>query len=193
MLQRRGTVGAALAAAAMIGASALGAQEGTAVAGARSSVWYEFTVGGARARLTCELCQTAWDLGPAVTAAFGGYAGERVRLGVEVSRWTYRDPGARETLTGLGLVMHLLPSPRRGLYLIGGLGWSGYRAGDFSYDAPRLTLGAGWDIPAFGRWVVGNVVALDASAFAPLRNGDVTVVRQAGHGAVRFAVQVRRP
>ncbi|MDH5234085.1 MAG: hypothetical protein OEW77_03935 [Gemmatimonadota bacterium] len=185
-------VGLAWALAALAAAPALAAQDGGGAAAEPPSVWYEFTVGGASARLTCRLCQPAWNLGPVVTAAVGGYAGQRLRLGVEVSRWTYLDPGARETLTGIGLVMHLQPNPGRGLYLTGGLGWSGYRAGDFSYDAPRLTLGAGWDVPAFGRWVVGNVVALDASAFAPLRNGDVTVVPQAGHGAVRFAVQMRR-
>ena len=159
---------------------------------AASTLWYEVTLGGAGARLSCDLCQSAWDTGPTISAAVGAYASPRLRIGLEASRWSHKDPAVREQLHGLGLVAHLIPNPRRGLYVVGGLGWTGYRAGAFSYDAPRVTIGLGWDLPMTGKWVVGNVVTFDASSFAPLKNGDVNVVDNVGLGAARFAVQVRR-
>ena len=175
-----------------------GAQATPASASAASSatstskLWYEVTVGGTGMRLTCDLCQPARDLGPTITASVGANASARVRVGLELSRWTYKNEAAREQMHGLGVVAHLTPDPRRGLYLLAGFGWAGYRAGDFSYDAPRVTLGAGWDVAAFGRWTIGSAVALDAAAFAPLKNGNVTVMRSVGLSALRVSVQLRR-
>lgn len=157
-----------------------------------SRLWYELTVGGSGTRLTCDFCAPARDVGAAAALAVGAYAGDRVRVGVELSRWTYRDRDVRERIKGIGVVAHLVPDPKRGLYLLGGAGWSAYSAGEFAYDAPRITVGLGWDIPAFGQWVVGNVVALDAASFGSLRNGGATVVRNVGLSAVRASVQLRR-
>lgn len=157
-----------------------------------SKVWYQVTVGGAGTRLSCDICQTARDLGPTITVSVGANAGARVRVGLELSRWTYEEEAVRERTHGLGVVAHLTPDPQRGLYLLAGFGWEGYRAGDFSYDAPRVTLGAGWDVVTFGRWTIGSAVALDAAAFASLRNGETTVVRSVGLNALRVAVQLRR-
>ena len=177
------------AAALLVSASAAVAQ---AVPSEASGAWYGVTLGGSGTRLTCDLCAASRDVGPAVTVAAGAYGSESVRVGMELSAWTHEQGGVRENMYGLGLVAHLVPDPRRGLYLLGGFGWSGYRAGDLSYDAPRVTVGLGWDVPAFGRWVVGNVVALDGAAFAGLRNDDETVVGNVGLSSLRFAVQLRR-
>lgn len=174
------------------------AQAGDGVAGAGvgaaapSSVWYGLTVGGAGTRLTCDLCQPTRDIGPALTVAAGAYGADELRVGLELSAWTHEQGGVREKLYGLGIVAHLVPDPTRGLYLLGGFGWSGYRAGDLSYDAPRVTVGLGWDVPAFGSWVVGNVVSLDGSAFVPIRNDGETAVRDVGLSSLRFAVQLRK-
>lgn len=174
-----------------------GAQQGQPGATARreappSSIWYGLSLGGAGNRLTCDVCATTRDVGTAITLAFGAYADRQLRVGVEGSRWTFDEQGARESVHALGLVAHLIPDPRRGFYLLGGAGWSGYRAGDFSYDAPRLTVGAGWDVPVYGVWTAGAVVALDAASFGALRNDDVTVARDVGMSAVRVALQLRR-
>lgn len=158
----------------------------------RSRLWYEVTVGGAGARLTCGICTPDRDVGAAVSGAIGAYAGRRVRVGLELSRWTYRDDDVREQISGLGVVAHLVPDPARGFFLVGGAGWAGYRAGDFKYDAPRLSVGAGYDIPAFGKFVVGNQVTLDVSAFGALRSGSATVLDNVGLSSVRAAVQLRR-
>lgn len=183
---RRLAQGAVIATVCALLPARLGAQE------ARSGIWYELTIGGAAGRLTCDICQASWDAGPAVTATMGGYAGRKLRVGLEFSRWSHKDAAVREQTYGLGVVGHLSPNPARGLYLVGGIGWTGYRAGDFSYDAPRLTIGAGWDLPAFGRYVVGNVVTFDAASFAPLKNGNATVINSVGLSAIRGAVQLRR-
>jgi len=178
--------------AARLGATALLLALASVPAQAQSALWYEVALGGAGARLTCGICTPDRDVGASISGAVGAYAGKRVRVGLEYSRWSYRNDGVREQSQGLGLVAHLVPNPARGLYLLGGAGWTGYAAGDFTYGAPRITVGVGYDLPAFGRWVAGNVVTTDFAAFGALRNGSVTVVEEVGLSAVRFAVQLRR-
>lgn len=158
---------------------------------APSRLWYELTVGGAGARLTCDLCTPTRDVGAAASVAAGAYASPRVRVGLELSQWTYKENDVREHLGGVGLVAHLVPDPSKKIYLLGGLGWSSYRAGDFTWSAPRVTVGVGYDVPAFGRWVVGNVIALDGAAFGALRSEGNTVLRNVGLSSVRASVQLR--
>ena len=81
-----------------------------------------------------------------------------------------------------------------GFHLIGGLGWSGYRAGDLASDVVRVSLGAGWDlpIPVGERWRVGSMVLLDAASFGGLRGGETPVASEVGLSVVRFGVYVRR-
>jgi hypothetical protein len=174
------------------GWSGAAAQESAPSLDASPDLWYAITAGGAGMRLTCDLCQPARDLGPAVTVSVGAHAGDDLRVGLEAGGWTHEQGTVRERMYTLGLVAHLVPDRTRGLYLLGGFGWTGYRSGDFSYDAPRMTVGLGWDVPLSGAWSVGNIVALDASSFASLRNGDATVVRNVGLSSLRVAVQLRR-
>ncbi len=191
-------MGAALSAAVATTATAQAASSAAAPArpgassATRSPIWYEATLGGSGMRLTCDFCQPARDVGPSATIGLGGYASDRVRVGVELGMWTYGNEEVREHLQSAGVIAHLVPNPRRGLYLIGGFGWSGYRAGEFKYDAPRVTVGAGWDIPAGGKFVVGNVITLDAAAFATLRTDEINVLENVGLSVVRAAVKVRR-
>lgn len=159
---------------------------------ARSPIWYELTLGGSGMRLTCDFCQPARDVGPSMTFGLGAYASPRVRVGVEMGMWTYGNEDVREHLQNAGVVAHIVTNPQTGVYLIGGFGWSGYRAAEFKYDAPRVTVGLGWDIPAGGKFVVGNVVTLDAAAFATLRTDEITVLNNVGLSVVRAAVKVRR-
>lgn len=185
-------IAVAAAVLALLGPQAARAQAATSTAPEASGIWYGVSVGGAGTRLTCDICQTQRDLGPSISLSFGAHARRQLRIGVEASRWTYGEQSVREQVHTLGLVAHVIPSPRRGLYLLGGIGWSGYRAGDFSYDAARVTVGAGWDLPITSGWVIGNVVSLDAASFAPLKNDDVTVMRNVGLSSVRVAVQLRK-
>lgn len=188
----RGTLGRMVALS--LGAVLLSGALAPAAAQETPNLWYAAAIGGAGVRLTCDACQAARDVGPQFTLAAGAHANPRVRVGVEIGRWSYEEDAVRETVTSLGLVSHLKigPDPRRGVFVLGGIGWSGYRAGEFSYDAARLTVGVGYDLPFAGRWVVGNVLALDGSAFAPVKNEDVVAMRDVGMSAVRFSLHLRR-
>lgn len=186
---RRSAIVASLLAAAVL---ALPSADLAAQAAAPSGIWYGGTFGSAGVRLTCDLCQPTRDIGTAFTLSFGAHARPGLRVGVEGGQWSYDGDAVRERVLTLGLVAHLVPDARRGLYLIGGLGWSGYRAGDFTYDAPRLTVGAGWEFPPLGGVRLGPTIAVDAAAFTPLKNDGVTVVHDVGLSAVRVAMQVRK-
>lgn len=157
-----------------------------------SRMWYGLAIGGGGTRLACDICDPTRDSGPSVTLSFGAYARDYLRVGVEGSRWSHRDGAARETVSALGLVAHLALPAWRGLYVIGGGGWSGYRAGPFRSDAPRVTLGLGYDVPITQGWVVGNVLSLDASWPAEIKNDDIAVVRNAGLSTLRVGLQIHR-
>ena len=103
----------------------------------------------------------------------------------------HEDGDVREGVYRAGLVAELHPRPGSGLHVSGGIGWSGYRAEDFGYDAVRLTLGAGWDLPLTKDWVIGNAVTLDAASFGSLKNGDTRIAGDVGMSLVRLAVYVR--
>lgn len=154
--------------------------------------WFGFALGGAGTRLTCDLCQTAREVGPAAEISFGSYARPDLRIGVEAGAWTHDDGGARESVYRTGVVAYLRPDLDRGVYFAGGFGWLRYQAGEFRYDAPRLSLGAGWDHRFGGRFRIGNQLMLDATSFGSLRNGERRVARNVGVSLVRVSVQLHR-
>lgn len=158
-----------------------------------SRLWFAASVGGAGARLTCDICDPARDLGPAIEVGLGSHATPHLRVGIELGGWTHDDDGARESSYRAGVVAALRPVLDRGGYLHGGFGWQRYQAGDFRYDAPRLSLGLGWDHPLGDHLRVGNQLTLDASSFGALRNDDTTVARHVGLSLVRLSVQLLRP
>ncbi|MBX7120224.1 MAG: hypothetical protein K1X31_14630 [Gemmatimonadaceae bacterium] len=156
-------------------------------------LWVEVGVGGAAARLTCDVCSPARDVGALGSLAVGAYASPRARLGIEATAWTYANDGVREHLDGLALIGAIHPSARRpAVYLQGGIGWTAYRADTFRWRAARLSLGVGYDVPITGRWVVGNLVSLDGSGFGTLRSSGSATLRNVGLSTVRISAQVRR-
>jgi hypothetical protein len=167
---------------------------------ASGGVWWSLSVAAAGARLTCDICDPSRDGGPSVEAAVGTYASPAVRVGVEGGGWTFRDGDFREKVYTAGMVAEVHPRATSGLHLIGGLGWSGYRARDvdaspdegFRYDAVRLRLGVGWDLPLTGSWTVGNRLTLDASSLGTLHDGDAPIARAAGLSVIRFGIYLRR-
>lgn len=171
---------------------ASGSVAGTSAGGSDSKMWYGLSLGGGNTRLACDICDRSRDSGPSVALSFGAYASSRLRIGVEASRWSHDDGGTREHVNALGLVAHLAFPQWRGVYVIGGGGWSGYGAGPYRSDAPRLTVGLGYDVPLMSGWVVGNVLTLDSSWPSAIRTDDVTVVRDAGLSTVRVGLQLHR-
>lgn len=154
--------------------------------------WWSVTVGAAGARLTCDLCDPAREVGPWVEVAVGTHASADLRVGVEGGAWTHDDDGVRESVYRAGVVAELYPKAGSGLYLLGGVGWLGYRAESFGCDTMRLSVGVGWDLPFSGRWAVGNTLTLDAASFGSLKNESTTVARGVGMSVVRLGVRLRR-
>jgi hypothetical protein len=165
-----------------------------------SGMWWSVSAAAAGARLACDICDPTRDAGPAIEAAIGTHASPAVRVGGDGGLWTFRDGDFRETILTAGVVAEVHPRRGSGLHLIGGLGWTGYRANDvdalpdqdgFRYDALRLRLGAGWDLPLTSTWSVGNRVTLDASSLGTLMDADTPIARSVGLSVVRFAIYLR--
>lgn len=159
--------------------------------GGSEGVWWSVAGGIAGARLSCDLCDHGRDIGPAVRAAIGAYASPMLRVGLEAGGWAHDEGDVREALYTAGLTTELHPLPGRGFHLIGGIGWAGYRVEELAYDAARLVLGAGWDLPLTRSMVVGNRVTFDMASFGTLTNEGRPVARDVGLSLVRVGVYLR--
>jgi hypothetical protein len=148
-------------------------------------------VGAGSLHFECAICQGGRDTGPTVEGAIGAWASPRLRVGLGGGVWSHDDDGVRELAYRAGLLVHFYPSVTRGLHLIGGAGWTAWRAEDFNYGSLRLEVGAGWDLPLTGPWTVGNALLIEGSAFGDLKNGDRPVVESTGLSLVRFVVYVK--
>ena len=62
----------------------------------------------------------------------------------------------------------------------------------FTYDAVRLRLGVGWDLPLSGSWVVGNRLTYDGSSFGSLHSNGTAVQESVGLGTLRFGMYLGR-
>jgi hypothetical protein len=86
-----------VAASGAVGQQAPGAVAASdQTAPALGNFWFRVGLGGAGARLTCDLCETGRDVGPAVDLAIGSSARPDLRVGVEAGGWTHNDDGSRE-------------------------------------------------------------------------------------------------
>jgi hypothetical protein len=153
--------------------------------------WWALTVGAGSTRFTCDLCTLERDTGPWAGLAIGASASDAVKVGVEGGFWTHLDDGTREWLYRAGVVAHVYPRVGSGLHLIGGAGWSAYRAEEIRHDAGRLTVGLGWDLPLTSGWLVGNSITLDAASFGSLKNDQVTIDRDVGVSVLRIGVYLK--
>lgn len=182
----------ALALALGLGPAApVAAQTGSDASG-DSGRWWALTVGAGSTRFTCDLCTPERDSGPWAGLAIGASASEAVKVGVEGGFWTHLDDGTREWVWRAGVVAHVYPRAGSGLHLIGGGGWAAYRAEEVRYDAGRLTVGVGWDLPLTPGWLVGNSITLDAASFGSLKNERVTIDRDVGVSVLRIGVFLKR-
>jgi hypothetical protein len=143
------------------------------------ALWYSLSVGAGSARFTCDPCATGRDTGPAARVAVGAYARPGLRVGVTGGYWTHEQGELRESARQAGLVANLDVRPGSRIHLIAGLGWIGWRAEPFAYDAVDVSVGAGFSVPLAGRWALSNSATVHSASFGKLRNGD------GGDGAVR--------
>ncbi len=156
-----------------------------------ANYWWSLNVGAGSTRFTCDLCTPERDSGPWAGLTIGASASEAVKVGVEGGFWTNVDGNTREWVYRTGVVAHVYPRENSGLHLIGGAGWSAYRADEVRYDAGRLTVGLGWDLPLTPGWMVGNTITLDAASFGSLKNERVTIDRDVGVSVLRIGVFVK--
>ncbi len=163
-----------------------------ASAAAGSGIWWGVGLGAGAMRLTCDICAADRERGPAVNIMLGATATSSVRVAAEAGGWTYDDDGVRETLFRAGVTGYVYPLPNRGLHLLGGVNWVGYRADQLRYDSGALSVGVGWDVAIIGGWTVGNALRLEAASFGSLRNEDATVARNVGLRLMRVEVSVKR-
>ena len=157
-----------------------------------SKPWWGLGLGAGALHFTCDLCSASRDVGPSAHAVVGAYASPNVLVGLEIGGWSHQDGEVRETAYRAGAVALIYPKPASGFHFVGGLGWLGYKAEDFGYNAVHLSVGAGWDLPLSGGWVVGNAVTIDAASFGTLRNDGDAVVRDVGLSIARFTVTLKR-
>lgn len=156
-------------------------------------LWWRAGVGAGGARVTCDVCSASRDVGPVVRAELGATARPGLRIGLAGGAWTHEaEDRPRETVWNAGLVAHLRLRPGSRIHLDGGLGWAGWRAGDFRYDAAEATVGLGYDLPVAGDWVLTNGVALAASSFGSLRRDGVVAAGGVSLSMLRFEVSVGR-
>lgn len=180
------------ASAAPLSAQVPGGSAAATGDGGSSNYWWALTVGAGSTRFTCDLCTPDRDAGPWADLAIGADASEAVRVGVEGGFWTHLDDRVREWVYRAGIVAHVYPRENSGLHLIGGGGWTAYRAEEIRYDSGRITVGLGWDFPLTPGWLVGNTVTLDAASFGSLKNERVTVDRDVGVSVLRLGVFIKR-
>lgn len=162
------------------------------VSAARQGLSWGLAVSAGGAHLTCDLCDTSRDLGGGAEAIIGSWAAPALRVSLEGGMWTRSDDNVRENVFTAGIVGAIYPRQGSGLHLIGGLGWTGYRVEDFTYDAVLLRLGAGWDLPLMEGWVAGNRITVDGSSFSSLRNDGTAVSPSVGLSVVRLTLYLRR-
>ena len=185
------TAAAPLAGQAAVGSGAIAADPSNSETGS-SNYWWALTLGAGSTRFTCDLCTPERDAGPWAGLAIGADASEAVRVGVEGGFWTHLDGNTREWVYRAGIVAHVNPRENSGLHLIGGGGWTAYRAEEIRYDSGRITDGMGWDLPLTPGGLVGNTVTLDAASFGSLKNERVTVDRDVGVSVLRLGVFIKR-
>jgi hypothetical protein len=179
---------------ALLGPIALGLL-GPAPARAQSTtdaLWYSVTVGAGSARFTCDPCASTRDTGPAARVAVGAYARPGLRIGVTGGYWTHEQGELRESVRQAGLVASLDVRPGSRLHLIAGLGWIGWRAEPFAYDAVDVAVGAGFTLPLTGRWALSNSATVHSASFGKLRNGGEGAVEDVSLSLAGFEVGLIR-
>jgi hypothetical protein len=152
-----------------------------------AGLWLSAGVGGGWARVSCDVCQTSRDLGPSAFLRVGTAIRPDVRVAGEASVWTHEVDEERENLGAVMAALYLYP--RQGpLYVKGGLGYVGYRAGeDITMNGVGLQLGAGYELH-LGRLALNNYVNLIGSSFGSLKSESTTIANDVSTTLLQFGV-----
>jgi hypothetical protein len=172
-------------------------QAGDAAAQAPGTgTWFGFGAGGGWTRVSCAICSTDRDLGPAGQVRIGTSIRPGLLVGAEASAWTHTDDeqdDVRETVATLAGVGYVYPRPGGPLYLKGGAGYIAYRAGDdVAANLFGLLVGAGYEFPLSDSFAITNDLSLVATSFGALKNGDATAADDVSVTVLQLAVGIRR-
>jgi len=155
-------------------------------------LWWSLGVGGGSVRLTCDICISDRDSGVTFHLGLGARARDDLDIGLEAGAWTREERGTRETAKRLDLRAILRPWRDSGFMVIGGIGWVGYEAGAFTYDAAAISAGVGWEFPFAGRWRIGPRVVLDAASWGDFSNDGDIAAEDVSLSIARLEVSLRR-
>ncbi len=148
---------------------------------------FAFGAGAGWGRVSCDVCQTARDLGPTAFVRVGSTVRPGMRVGGEVTFWTHEVEDERENMGSAMAVLYL--HPRQGpLYVKGGVGYVGYRAGDdISLNSAGMQLGAGYEL-RLGGLALNNYANLISSGFGRLKNDGTTIAEDVSTTLLQLGV-----
>jgi hypothetical protein len=143
--------------------------------------------GGAWVRVSCDVCQTARDLGPSAFVRVGKAMHAGVRVAAELTAWTHEVEDERENLGAAMAVLQIYPNDSP-LYLKAGLGYLGYRAGEaIALNTVGMQLGAGYEL-RLGGLALSNQLTLMGSAFGSLKSEGTTIADDVGTTLLQIGV-----
>jgi hypothetical protein len=157
-----------------------------------SGTWFGLGAGGGWTRVSCAICSTDRDLGPAGHLRIG----TAIRPGLLVgAAWTHRDDEEeeiRETVATLAGVGTVYPRPGGPLYLKGGIGYIAYRATEeVAANLIGLVVGAGYEFAVSDGFAITNDLSLVATSFGALKNGDATAADDVSITVLRLGIGIR--
>lgn len=151
----------------------------------RSGLWYGMGLGGAVARVGCDICVGSREGGFAGSLRIGGTVSRHVLLGVEAVGWARSRDDIDRRLGTLSEIAYWYPSSRGvPYYLRGGIGVVAYRAHDDVGDeegnavtstALQAQIGVGYDFPVSRNVSVSPSVNLIGSIYGGLKFNGASV------------------
>jgi hypothetical protein len=155
--------------------------------GVSDGLWVSAGAGAGWGRVSCDICQTARDVGPSAYVRIGTMLGPGLRVAAEGSAWTHQPADERENLGAVMAVLYVQPADGP-LFLKGGLGYVGYRAGDdIGMNSAGLQVGGGFEFQ-LGGFALNNYVNLIGSSFGNLKNGSDTIANDVSATLLQFGV-----
>ncbi|HEY0673665.1 MAG TPA: outer membrane beta-barrel protein [Longimicrobiales bacterium] len=145
--------------------------------------------GAGWARVSCDICQTSRDLGPSAFVRVATAVRPGLRVAAEATAWTHEVEDERENLGSLMALLYLHPKASA-LYVKGGLGYVGYRAGeDIGMNALGMQFGAGYEL-RLGGLGLNNYVNLIGSSFGSLKNDDTVIAEDVSTTMLQLGVGI---
>jgi len=116
----------------------------------RQGFWIAFGLGYGSAKLSCGGCDAGSDGGATGHIRLGGTLNQRLLLGGDVTGWAKEESGVTATVGAVSFVAQYYPMPASGLFVKGGVGYSGIvfvaTGQEVTGTGFGLSAGAGYDV-----------------------------------------------